>query len=359
MRTSVLLSISILLLMRRTTSFFHTFKSPFSRHYITSPKLESSKNTRNLLTMRVTKKQLEQRATSPLYIPRTENQKQYVNYLQDQNTKLVIGIGPAGTGKTLFACNAAVEELQKGTIQKIILTRPVVPVEEEELGFLPGSLINKMDPWTRPLFDVLLDFYNQKDIDAMLHGGVLEISPLAYMRGRTFKRSFIIADEMQNSTPNQMKMLMTRIGDHSKMAITGDLHQSDRGMNNGLSDFLERIKQEENQENQENQENKEYEETQEKYTNKIRYIELGNKDIQRSPIVSKILDIYNKKPLLLLEEPKEQSKKQPKEQPKEEKISKTLEIDYKNDAAMLPKTQIPKEKVPKINYLHYNPQHGL
>ena len=335
MRTSVLLSISILLLMRRTTSFF--LKSPFSRHYISSPKLESSKNTRNLLTMRVTKKQLEQRPTSPLYIPRTENQKQYVNYLQDQNTKLVIGIGPAGTGKTLFACNAAVEELQKGTIQKIILTRPVVPVEEEELGFLPGSLINKMDPWTRPLFDVLLDFYNQKDIDAMLHGGVLEISPLAYMRGRTFKRSFIIADEMQNSTPNQMKMLMTRIGDHSKMVITGDLHQSDRGMQNGLSDFLEKIKQENLEENHEHEE---------KYTNKIRYIELGNKDIQRSPIVSKILDIYNKKPLLLLEAPKEQ--------PKEEK-----KIDVENDAAMLPKTQIPKKQGPKINYLHYNPQHGL
>jgi len=291
--------------------------------------------------MRVTKKQLEQRPTSPLYIPRTENQKQYVNYLQDQNTKLVIGIGPAGTGKTLFACNTAIEELQKGTIQKIILTRPVVPVEEEELGFLPGSLINKMDPWTRPLFDVLLDFYNQKDIDDMLHGGVLEISPLAYMRGRTFKRAFIIADEMQNSTPNQMKMLMTRLGDHSKMVITGDLHQSDRGMQNGLSDFLEKIKQENLEENHEHEE---------KYTNKIRYIELGNKDIQRSPIVSKILDIYNKKPLLLLEP----SKEQPKEEPKEEK-----KIDVENDAAMLPKTQIPKKQGPKINYLHYNPQHGL
>ena len=308
MRTSVLISISLLLLLRQTKSFF---KSPFTRrNYNISPILQ---NRHNSLSMKTTKKQLEQRATSPLYIPRTENQQQYVNYLQDQNTKLVIGIGPAGTGKTLFACNAAVEELQKGNIQKIILTRPVVPVEEEELGFLPGSLINKMDPWTRPLFDVLLDFYNQKDIDSMLHGGVLEISPLAYMRGRTFKRSFIIADEMQNSTPNQMKMLMTRIGDHSKMVITGDLHQSDRGMQNGLSDFLEKMKQESNEP-------------------QIKYVELDNEDIQRSPIVSRILDIYNKTPSSEIAEPKIAMT--------EKKT--TLRLKYENDAAMLPKSQIPK-----------------
>lgn len=318
MRTSVLISISLLLLMRRTTSFIHTFKTPFSRHYISSPKLESSKNTRNLLTMRVTKKQLEQRATSPLYIPRTENQKQYVNYLQDENTKLVLGIGPAGTGKTLFACNTAVEELRKGNIQKIILTRPVVPVEEEELGFLPGSLINKMDPWTRPLFDVLLDFYNQKDIDSMLHGGVLEISPLAYMRGRTFKRAFIIADEMQNSTPNQMVMLMTRLGDHSKMVITGDLYQSDRGMQNGLSDFLEKMK----KETKENHQKEEYKE------NQIKYVELDKEDIQRSPIVSRILDIYNTT--------------QPQTNSSIPITRQITPLSYRDDAAMMPKSQIPK-----------------
>jgi phosphate starvation-inducible PhoH-like protein len=219
------------------------------------------------------------RAISPVYTPRTLNQKTYVQYLGESSTKIVLGVGAAGSGKTLFACYTAIQELRRGSITKIIMTRPVVPVEEEEIGFLPGSLINKMDPWTRPIFDILLEFYAQKDIDAMLHAGVIEISPLAFMRGRTFKRAFIIADEMQNSSPNQMLMLATRLGEGSKMVITGDLKQSDRGANNGLADLLHKLKVYDKASNPGN-------------TSSIKYVELESEDVQRSAIVSKILDIY-------------------------------------------------------------------
>jgi len=224
------------------------------------------------------------RAISPVYTPRTANQKTYVKYLGEPDTKIVLGVGAAGSGKTLFACYSAIQELRQGSIAKIIMTRPVVPVEEEEIGFLPGSLINKMDPWTRPIFDILLEFYAQKDIDAMLHGGVIEISPLAFMRGRTFKRSFIIADEMQNSSPNQMLMLTTRLGEGSKMVITGDLKQSDRGVDNGLADLLRKLKTYNEKEGGVDRSSNR--------TTAIKYVELESADVQRSAIVSKILDIY-------------------------------------------------------------------
>ena len=225
------------------------------------------------------------RYMSPYYKPRSENQGLYVKYLCDKNVPIVIGVGPAGSGKTLFACNQAVLALKSGAVDKIILTRPVVPVEED-IGFLPGSLINKMDPWTRPIFDILLEFYQQKDIDGMLHSGALEISPLAYMRGRTFKKAFVIADEMQNASPNQMLMLTTRIGDGSKLVITGDLKQSDRGVDNGLADILRKIKSY-NDFNIYNNNNDEL---------GIRIVEMEGKDIQRSPIVAKLLEIYCGKP---------------------------------------------------------------
>lgn len=215
----------------------------------------------------------------PAYKPRSDNQKTYVSHLANESVPIVFGIGPAGCGKTLFACVRAIDGLRSGDFQKIVLTRPIVPVEEEELGFLPGTLVKKMDPWTRPLMDIFLEYFPQHELDHMISSGVIEISPLAYMRGRTFKRSFIIADEMQNSSPGQMLMLTTRIGDGSKMVITGDLKQSDRSIENGLLDIMNKIK---------------------SYRGRtgepdfgIEIVEMNKGDIERSPIVSKILEIFS------------------------------------------------------------------
>jgi phosphate starvation-inducible PhoH-like protein len=222
-------------------------------------------------------KKFDGRNMSPDYRPRSANQRKYVEFLNNSTVPIILGIGPAGCGKTLFACVTAITGLRNGIYDKIILTRPIVPVEEEELGFLPGTLIKKMDPWTRPIFDIFLEFYSQRDLDAMLNSGVIEISPLAYMRGRTFKRSVIIADEMQNSTPNQMLMLTTRIGDRSKMVITGDVRQSDRpGDKNGLLDFMKKIR--------------EHLKVEPDFD--VKLVEMENTDIERSPIVSKILELY-------------------------------------------------------------------
>ena len=213
------------------------------------------------------------------YKPRGENQSKYVKYLDDYKVKVIFGVGPAGTGKTMLACNTAIRELKSGIISKIVLTRPVVTVEED-IGFLPGNINKKMDPWTRPIFDVFLDFFSQKDIDMMVQNNIIEVSPLAYMRGRTFKNSFIIADEMQNSSPNQMLMLTTRIGEGSRMVITGDLNQSDKGLNSGLSDFINKYRSYESRVNDTGS------------LDEIQIVEFGVADVERSPVVAKILDIY-------------------------------------------------------------------
>jgi phosphate starvation-inducible PhoH-like protein len=169
-------------------------------------------------------------------LPRNRNQETYVLKLLDDTKDIVFGIGPAGTGKTLLAVQVAVKQFLEGKIDKIIVTRPAVSVDED-LGFLPGTLEQKMAPWTRPIFDVLREYFQAKEIEGMIEEGIIEIAPLAYMRGRTFKNSFILADEMQNATPNQMKMLLTRLGEGSQMAVTGDLAQADRKVDNGLIDF--------------------------------------------------------------------------------------------------------------------------
>jgi len=242
-----------------------------------SPKLGSCVSPCRGVFMRVKKGPIESYSKSLWkYQPRTENQVKYVEHLTNPNVSIVGGFGPAGSGKTLFACHAAVGALKSGSVDKIIITRPLISVDDEQLGFLPGSIVHKMDPWTRPIFDILGEFYSVNQIRVMIENGVIEISPLAYMRGRTFKRCFVIADEMQNSSPNQMLMMLTRIGDESKLVITGDLKQSDRSGVNWLCDFIEKLRISGDE-------------------SLIRFIELGVVDIQRSPVVSRIIDIYDSK----------------------------------------------------------------
>jgi phosphate starvation-inducible PhoH-like protein len=213
-----------------------------------------------------------------IYNARTKNQENYVEYLNDDDLKLIIAVGPAGTGKTLFACLKAISQFKSGEINKLIITRPVVTVEED-IGFLPGNIVKKMDPWTRPIFDLFLEFFSKSELDNYINSNIIEISPLAFMRGRTFKNSFIIADEMQNSSPNQMKMLTTRIGINSKMVITGDLKQSDIKEENGLYDLINKIKI--------------YNESYHESNDLIKIIDFEKHDIERSEIVKKIIDIYD------------------------------------------------------------------
>ena len=178
----------------------------------------------------------EKRRRVQIY-PKSLSQETYLLKLNDPNKMIVFAIGPAGTGKTMLAVQWAIDQLKYGSADKIIITRPAVSVDEEH-GFLPGDLNEKMAPWTKPIFDVIAENFNAREIENFVKEGVIETSPLAYMRGRTFKNAVVVADEMQNATPSQMKMLLTRLGTSSKMVVTGDLQQADRPSNNGLLEFL-------------------------------------------------------------------------------------------------------------------------
>jgi phosphate starvation-inducible protein PhoH and related proteins len=206
-------------------------------------------------------------------VPRTRNQERLILALQDDSQHIVVTSGPAGTGKTYLAMLAAVKALREGECDRIIMTRPAVGVEDEKHGFLPGNLVAKMEPWTRPLLDVMREYYRPQDILAMIDEQTVEIAPLAFMRGRTFKRAWIIADEMQNATPAQVKMLMTRIGQNSKIVITGDIEQADRhGGDNGLMDLCERL--------------------QKGGVEGIAVCELDRRDVQRHQIIGSVLKLY-------------------------------------------------------------------
>lgn len=204
---------------------------------------------------------------------KTENQEKYITALLDENTDIVVVTGPAGTGKTYLAMQAAIKSLKSGECDRIILTRPAIGVDDEQHGFLPGDINQKMEPWTRPLIDVLREYYTAKEITRMLDEQIVEISPLAFCRGRNFKYSWIVLDEAQNATPGQLKMIMTRIGTNSKIVITGDTDQADRkNSDNGLLDLQYRL--------------------QSKTVPGLTLCEFDISDVQRHKIISHILGLY-------------------------------------------------------------------
>jgi len=201
--------------------------------------------------------------------PRTTGQAAYFKLLRDH--EVVFGLGPAGTGKTYMAVAWAVDFLKRRQVERIILSRPAVEAGER-LGFLPGDMKEKVDPYLRPLYDALYDMMPSDKVDRMIANGEIEIAPLAFMRGRTLSNAFVIIDEAQNTTPVQMKMVLTRLGEDSRMAITGDLSQIDlpSGQLSGLSDAVNRLD----------------------GVKGIGITRLSGEDVVRHPVVARILKAY-------------------------------------------------------------------
>ncbi|WP_416900331.1 MAG: PhoH family protein [Minwuia sp.] len=207
--------------------------------------------------------------------PRSPNQIHYARNLLEH--ELVFGIGPAGTGKTYLAVAAAVSMMLARQVDRIVLSRPAVEAGER-LGFLPGDLREKVDPYLRPLYDALYDMLPAEQVAKKLETGEIEVAPLAFMRGRTLANAFVILDEAQNTTPVQMKMLLTRIGENSRMVITGDLSQVDlpRGVKSGLREAMEVLRD----------------------IDEIKFVHFDARDVVRHPLVTRIVNAYARQPEL-------------------------------------------------------------
>ena len=217
----------------------------------------------------ITQKEINIKTPKKSIIPRGENQKTYINNIQ--TNEINFGIGPAGTGKTYLAVAAAVDALLNEKVDRIILIRPAVEAGEK-LGFLPGDLSQKVDPYLRPLYDALYDMLGTEKTEKLIANSIVEIAPLAYMRGRTLNNSFIIVDESQNTTKEQMKMVLTRMGFGSSLVINGDLTQIDlpKNIKSGLSHAIEVVQ----------------------GTEGIGFTTFSSADVVRHPLVKKIIDAY-------------------------------------------------------------------
>ena len=204
--------------------------------------------------------------------PRNESQKKLYNCLKNKDYKVIIASGPAGTGKTLFGVEQGIKNFMQGNYEKLVFTRPVVSTDED-IGYLPGTLEEKCGPYLNAIFDILHTFITPKEVEKMVEEKIIEIAPLGFMRGRTFKNCWIVADEMQNSTISQMKMLLTRIGENTRLIITGDCEQHDRKFEkNGLEDFLNKIKG--------------------RRSDSISSVEFNRTDVEREDVVREVLEIY-------------------------------------------------------------------
>lgn len=205
-------------------------------------------------------------------IPRNINQERFLTLLEDDTVNICFAVGPAGTGKTLISTLFSIDMLKQGSIDKIVITRPNVPVDNKDIGYLPGGIMEKMAPWIRPIFDIFEEFYSPKQLEHMMEEGIIEICPIAYIRGRTFKNAIVLVDEAQGTTSNSMLSILTRIGEGSKIIVTGDIDQSDHSKNNGLYDFLCRYHE----------------------SDHIKMVCFNHEDVERHPVVKEILRLYDR-----------------------------------------------------------------
>jgi phosphate starvation-inducible protein PhoH and related proteins len=225
-------------------------------------------NNHNIVDINSYRKPIKQNV---VLLPKNKAQEKYIEALEDPNIYIVFGHGYAGSGKTYLATLYAIQCLKQQLVSKIVITRPNVAVDDRDIGFLPGDILKKMSPWTKPILDVFEEYYSTKEIAQMIEENIIELVPMAYLRGRTFKNSIILLDEAQNTTPSSMLSALTRIGENSKLIITGDTKQSDRGKINGLSDFLKRFSTNPN----------------------ISVCYFDKQSIERHPVITDILKMYN------------------------------------------------------------------